>query len=63
VPVEGAVQSVQLDAEFAERGVASNSLSSPREGGANDREFADDIHEMVEFADIDPYRLAHRTKR
>ena len=44
-------------------GATAHALADAQEAAPEDRELADDGHERVELADVDPHGLAHRAER
>ncbi len=63
VAVERAVKAVELDPELPQLRATADALAHPKETAPQDRKLADDRHERVELADVDPHRLAHRAER
>ena len=57
------MQAVQLGARArAARRSRAHALGEPRERAAHDRELADDVHQVVELADVDAHRLRDRAR-
>ena len=65
VPIEardaGAASSMRELAQLARR--ARTRSREARDRAAHDRELADDVHQVIELADVDAHRLAHRSQR